>query len=150
VRFDGVLDLRGDVRLTPAATIDKAGYPSSIYFYSIAFDASGALWASAFGDFLASVVKYAGPGMLAGTSSPSPDATIVAGEWLPAGGLAFDNDGRLWLATSDAILQYSDPGALSGEVAARPSATLPVVNEAVPALNAHLLLARPRAGAPAR
>ncbi len=143
LRFDGVRELSGEQTVSPSAAIATSGYlPRSFFFYGMAFDAEGSLWASAQTDGfdLTSVLKFTDPGKLAGTSSPVPAVTI-AGEpdLLPAGGLAFDEEGSLWLATADALKKYGQPLALAGEVNPAPAVVLPVVNDASPALNAHLV-----------
>ena len=141
VRFDGVQRLGGAVTASPTAVIAKVGFAGNIYFYGLAFDANGALWASAaIGDALNSVVKFASPGSLSGSSSPVPDVTIAGvGDWLPAGGLAFDPRGNLWAAASNAIIEYADPGRMSGSVVPAASATMSVFNDAAPTLYSHLV-----------
>jgi ligand-binding sensor domain-containing protein len=141
-RFDRVMDSSGIQGLAPDALIAKSGYPNNVYFYGIAFDASGALWASvSIGNSLNSVMKFADPGSLSGASSPAPAVTIDGGgEALPAGGLAFDAAGQLWLATSSTIVEYADPASYSGILEQpTPAVTLDVVNDATPSLNAHLV-----------
>jgi sugar lactone lactonase YvrE len=149
-RFSAAKSASGAVTLTPDALIAKSGYAGNVYFYGLAFDADGALWASAaIGASLNSVMKFADPGALTGVSSPDPAVTLDGGEEsLPAGGLAFDDQGGLWVASSDKIVQYEAPGGLSGPVKPVPAITLSVVNEAVPALGSHLVFHPPPAGLP--
>jgi ligand-binding sensor domain-containing protein len=147
LRYDHPGNLTGEVVPDPGLVIQNAGYlPESVYFYTIAFDASGALWAAAqtSGFSLTSVMKFANAGKLSGSTSPSPEVTITGElDLLPAGGLAFDGDGSLWLATADAILKYSNPGELSGTVNPMPTVKLGVFNEASPALHARLTFSAP-------
>jgi hypothetical protein len=128
--------------LAPGAVIDKRGFTNDIYFYSIAFDPSGALWAAS-GDgfhYLTSVTEFKNPGALTGRSSPAAAATIQGAlDVLPAGGLAFDRAGNLWEAISGSILMYSGTGALSGTVSPAPATTLTVTGQAVPTTNSHLV-----------
>ena len=140
LRFDSPGTLSGDVTLAPQALIDATGYPNNVYFYSIAFDQNGALWAAAAaGTSLNSIMKLTAPGSLTGRTSPGPALTVVgAGEILPAGGLAFDASGNLWMANSESILMYEGLEALSGVVDVAPSITLEVSNSASPSLNGHL------------
>jgi hypothetical protein len=148
MRFDNPGSQSGDVALTPAAVIDKTGYSNDIYFYSIAFDASGSLWAAS-GDgfhYLTSVTEFKNPGSFQGRSSPPAAATIQgAADQLPAGGLAFDGDGNLWMATVNAFVNYSAPGNLSGNVNPTPAISIKVMGAAAPTTNAHLVLFPPPA-----
>ena len=143
LRFDQPQGRSGDASVAPDAVIEIAGYPDNVYFYSIAFDAGGSLWATAAeGPLENSIMKFARPGALPARSSPAPVLTIAgtaAGDILPAGGLAFDGDGSLWTANSEAILMYSRPGELSGSADPTPARSLPVYNQASPSLNAHLV-----------
>lgn len=142
LRFDDPGSQSGAVTAEPGAVIDKNGYANNLYFYSVAFDASGALWAAS-GDglhYLTSVTKFKDPGSLTGRSSPDAAATIVGdADLLPAGGLAFDSAGNLWMATGESILMYSGPGALSGIVSPGPAITLQVMGHASPTTNTHLV-----------
>ena len=152
VRFEDPRSLSGDVALAPYAVIQNSGYtspwswspqPANVSFFMIAFDSSGALWAAAqtTGFYLSSVMKFANPESLRGSSSPAPAAVIIGEpDLLPAGGMAFDPQGNLWLATADAILQYAEPGELTGEVNPTPAVTLGVFNECSPSLYGHLVL----------
>jgi hypothetical protein len=142
VRFDNPRSKSGDVAESPGAVIDKSGYKNDIFFYSVAFDAAGSLWASS-GDgllYLTSVSEFKDPGSLRGRSSPAAAATIKGtAEALPAGGLAFDANGNLWQANAGAILMYSAPQTLSGTVTPTPAITLTVTRQAAPTTNAHLM-----------
>ena len=142
VRFDHPGDALGEVGLTPGAVIDTSGYSDNSYFYSVAFDATGTLFAAS-GDglhHLTRVTAFGNPGALIGRSSPPPLLTITGEEdLLPAGGLAFDPSGDLWMATGVSILRYSNPAALTGTVAPAPSLTLAVTGLAAPTTNSHLL-----------
>jgi ligand-binding sensor domain-containing protein len=142
LRFDDPRALSGTVAVEPDAVIDKTGYPNNIQFYSAAFDGKGALW-SATGDglhLLTSLTKFEDPGSLAGRSSPDAAATITGGtDLLPAGGLAFDASGDLWLATGNALLKYQAPGKLSGTVNPDPAISLKLSGKAVPSTSSHLL-----------
>jgi hypothetical protein len=142
VRFDNPRSKSGDVAVSPGAVIDKSGYKNDIFFYSVAFDAAGSLWASS-GDgllYLTSVSEFKEPGSLRGRSSPAAAATIKGtADALPAGGLAFDADGNLWQANAGAILMYSAPQNLSGTVNPTPAVTLTVTGHAAPTTNAHLM-----------
>ena len=145
VRFDHPSDVLGEVGLTAGAVIDKSGYADDSYFYSVAFDAAGTLFAAS-GDglhYLTRVTAFGNPGALSGRSSPPPLLTI-SGEpdLLPAGGLAFDRIGDLWMATGVSILRYSNPAALSGTVDPAPSLTLEVTGRDAPTTNSHLLFSR--------
>jgi hypothetical protein len=89
---------------------------------------------------LTSVTEFRDPGSLHGRSSPAVAAAIKgAPDALPAGGLAFDGNGNLWMANADAILMYSDPHALTGTVDATPAITLKVTGKAAPTTNARLM-----------
>jgi ligand-binding sensor domain-containing protein len=142
VRFDHPGDVRGEVELTAGAVIDKSGYADDSYFYSVAFDATGTLFAAS-GDelhYLTRVTAFGNPSALIGRSSPPPLLTITGEEdLLPAGGLAFDRNGDLWMATGVSILRYSNPTALTGTVDPAPSLTLAVTGRDAPTTNSHLL-----------
>ncbi len=142
VRFDHAGDARGEVELAPGAVIDKSGYADNSYFYSVAFDLTGTLFAAS-GDelhYLTRVTAFGDPGTLSGRSSPVPLLTIAGEEdLLPAGGLAFDRTGDLWMATGVSILRYSNPIALTGTVNPAPSLTLAVTGLDAPTTNSHLL-----------
>jgi len=150
LRFDDPRRRSGEVAVAPDAVIEKAGYPGNVYFYALAFDATGALWAAAAAGALEnSIMKFTNPGSLLLRSSPAPAATIAgtaAGDILPAGGLAFDADGNLWTANSETILMYARPGELSGKVDPAPAKTLSVFNQASPSLNSHLVFFPPPQG----
>jgi hypothetical protein len=142
VRFDKPRSQSGDVALAPGAVIDKTGYPNDLFFYAIAFDADGSLWASSADGlhYLTMVSEFKDPGLMKGRASPPAAATIQgAMDVLPAGGLAFDSSGNLWQATAPSILMYSNPRTLSGTVNATPAITLQVTGMAGPATNAHLM-----------
>ena len=141
LRFNDPQGRSGQVTVDPDAVIAISGYPNNVYFYAMAFDGSGALWAAAAsGASLNSIMKFSNPGPLSGRSSPRPVVTIAGpGDILPAGGLAFDHNGNLWTANGAAILMYTRPDALSGDVDPAPAITLNVFNQASPSLNAHLI-----------
>jgi hypothetical protein len=150
VRFDRPGDAQGAVGLSPGAVIDKSGYTDNSYFYSVGFDASGTLFAAS-GDglhYLTRVTAFGDPGALSGRSSPPPLLTMTGEQdLLPAGGLAFDRGGDLWLATGVSILRYSNPAALSGTVDVAPSLTLAVTGLDAPTINSHLLFSQQAPGA---
>jgi ligand-binding sensor domain-containing protein len=141
LRFDKPRGQSGDVALAPSAVIEKDGYANDLYFYSIAFDANGDLWAAS-GDglhHLTSVSEFQNVKSFYGRSSPAAAATITGGtDVLPAGGLAFDGNQNLWMATAQAILMYSGPGELIGTTNPVPAITLNVVGPAEPTTNTHL------------
>ncbi|HEY0467889.1 MAG TPA: hypothetical protein VGC79_27000 [Polyangiaceae bacterium] len=142
LRFDDPLKKKGKVALEPAAVIDKGGYSNNIYFYSVTFDSDGALWtASSDGlHYLTSVTKFADPGSLEGRSSPEAQATIGGpADLLPGGGLAFDSAGNLWMARSNGIVMYPDPGSLSGTVDPATAIDLTVTGDAAVSTSSHLL-----------
>jgi ligand-binding sensor domain-containing protein len=149
LRFDAPGALSGDVARAPDAVIEKSGYAHDRYFYSAAFDADGALWAAS-GDglhYLTSVTKFTDPGLLQGRSSPGPAAMITGdADLLPAGGLAFDRAGNLWMATGESIVMYSNPRALRGVANPAPAVALKVAGRAAPTTNTHLVFL-PAAGA---
>jgi sugar lactone lactonase YvrE len=93
----------------------------------LAFDASGALWVS--NQNADTVVRF-GASQLLVSGSPVPEATIGddgSGDLERPFGLAFDASGDLWVANiegPDAVLRFSDPGALSGSVDPTAAATL--------------------------
>ena len=152
LRFDNPLKKKGTLALDPGAVIDKSGYDDNQYFYSIAFDSSGALWAAS-GDglhYLTSVTEFADPGSLEGRSSPDVTAKIMGpADLLPAGGIAFDATGNLWMARGNGLVMYSDPGSLSGTVSPDADLTIDVKGDAVPSTNSHLSFAPlPSANAP--
>src|SRR5262249_19156835 len=138
-----------DVSLAPSAFIDKSAYPNNQYFYSVAFDGEGNLWAAS-GDglhYLTSVTVFENPGTLTGRSSPAPFLTITGGkDLLPAGGLAFDDDGDLWMATGESLLLYSKPGDLRGTVDPNPVITIDLTSRVAPTTNSHLVFSSPRLG----
>jgi ligand-binding sensor domain-containing protein len=153
LRFDDPGSQSGDVALTPGAVIEKDGYAKNLYFYSVAFDAGGALWAAS-GDglhYLTSVTEFKDPASLLGRSSPAAAATITGdADLLPAGGLAFDGAGNLWMATGESIVMYSGPPELSGIVSPAPAITLKVAGRAAPTTNSHLVFFPPPTGSVAR
>jgi hypothetical protein len=143
LRFDDPRSRTGDVALTPSAVVEKTGYPNNLYFYSVAFDAGGALWAASSDGlhYLTSVTEFKDPGSLNGRSSPAAAGTITGEpDLLPAGGLAFDSARNLWMATGVSILMYSEPGELSGMANPAPAITLDLVGKAAPSTNTHLVL----------
>src|SRR5689334_12569264 len=78
----------------PTVTLTGVEHPTTL-----AFDAAGALWVS---DNQANrIVKY-GPARLAGSGAPAPDVIIdsLPGSLNIPAGLAFDADGRLWVANT--------------------------------------------------
>jgi hypothetical protein len=151
LRFDDPRSRSGDVAVAPGAVIEKSGYPDDTYFYSAAFDARGDLWAAS-GDglhYLTSVTEFKDPGSLHGRSSPAPAAKITGGrDLIPAGGIAFDGPGNLWMATGESIVMYSATRELSGVVDPAPAITLDVAGKASPATNTHLLFFPTTHGAP--
>ena len=142
VRFDDPRAQAGGAVLTPGAVIDKTGYPNDLYFYSVAFDAAGDLWAAS-GDglhHLTSVTEFVDPASFHGRSSPTPAGTILGGvDIIPAGGLAFDGAGNLWMATGESILMYPNPGRLAGTANPNPAITLGLVGPSSPTTNTHLV-----------
>jgi ligand-binding sensor domain-containing protein len=153
LRFDNPAAQSGDVALQPAAMIDKTGYPNNIYFYSVAFDAAGSLWAASSDGlhYLTSITEFANPGGLVGRSNPAPAATITgAMDLLPAGGIAFDGAGNLWFETGESICMYSNAGSLNGTVNPDPAVTLQVAGRASPTTNSHLVFFPPPGSAAAQ
>lgn len=144
LRYDAPGDLSGDTRPTPGAVLEKDGFRENVYFYSVAFDAQGALWAAS-GDgyhYLASVSRFEQPEGWSGRISPEASATLAGvRDALPAGGLAFDADGALWLANYSSLSRYDSPGDLSGWVEDEPAVRISLMGDAAPALHAHLVLA---------
>jgi ligand-binding sensor domain-containing protein len=145
LRFDQPASASGQVTLTPGAVIEASGYDDDSYFYSVAFDGYGTL-ISASGDelhHLTRLTAFAYPGALSGRSSPTPTFMISGEEdLLPAGGLAFDDDGSVWMATGVSVLRYADPSALTGTVDVAPTLTLGVTTAHAPSTNSHLLLVK--------
>jgi sugar lactone lactonase YvrE len=144
LRFDRPSSASGQVTVTPGAVIDTSGYTDDSYFYSVAFDAGGTLVAASADGLhhLTRLSGFANPAGLTGRSSPAP-LFMISGEedLLPAGGLAFDQAGDVWMATGVSILRYSNPSALTGTVDVAPSLTLGVTAAHAPSINSHLLLA---------
>ncbi len=92
VRFDPS-QLAAGGRPAPAVTITGVGHPAGI-----AFDAEGALWMS---DNLVNRLFKFGAAKLATSGTPAPDVVITAGTAFSLKtpvGLAFDADGKLWVA----------------------------------------------------
>jgi sugar lactone lactonase YvrE len=92
VRFDPA-QLAAGGQLVPAVTIEGLGHPAGI-----AFDADGALWMS---DDQANRLFKFGAAKLAASGGPAPDVVITAGTAFSLKtptGLAFDADGKLWVA----------------------------------------------------
>lgn len=143
LRFDDPAARSGDVALEPDAVIEKDGYDNNLYFYSAAFDANHDLWtASADGyHYLTSLTKFADPASLTGRSSPAAAVTIAGNrDVLPAGGLAFDGAGNIWMATGASLVMYSSPGDLSGKVDPAAAVTIMVKGDAAPSINTHLIM----------
>jgi sugar lactone lactonase YvrE len=120
VRIDSPAHLSGDVVAAPSAIISTGEA-----YAAIAFDAAGALWVTAAqSGYIA--LRFDQPATLAGTVSPTPAARVALPSDKPlfAGGMAFDDDGALWIAMSDRILKLSSPGSLTGSVNADPAVVL--------------------------
>jgi hypothetical protein len=148
VRFDNPRGQSGPAALAPGAVINKTGFANDIYFYSVAFDASGSLWASSSDGlhYLTSITEFKNPGSLRGRSSPAAAATIQgAMDVLPAGGLAFDVAGNLWMTTGGSVLMYSNPSSLTGSVKTSPAVDIELDVTYAPTTNSHLLFFPPPA-----
>jgi sugar lactone lactonase YvrE len=94
VRYEPV-QLSTGGRQVPSVTLTGIGRPTAV-----AFDASGALWVS---DGNANRIARYGAAKLAASGAPAPDVVISGGAstlQAPAG-LAFDTDGRLWVANGE-------------------------------------------------
>jgi sugar lactone lactonase YvrE len=92
VRFDAS-QLAAGGQPVPAVTIEGIGHPASI-----AFDADGALWMS---DNLTNRLFKFGAAKIAASGGPAPDVVITAGTAFSLKspqGIAFDADGKLWVA----------------------------------------------------
>src|SRR5687768_3739069 len=93
VRYEPVqLDAGG--RQVPRVTLTGIGRPTAL-----AFDATGALWVS---DLESNRIVRYGPTKLAASGAPAPDVSInsVASSLEVPTGIAFDAEGRLWVANS--------------------------------------------------
>lgn len=130
LRFDNPQSLTGNITPTPNAVIDADGY-SDLGFDMIAFDSDGALWVTGCQGIIPCVdfvMKFGDPSALSGVSSPTPATRITVGNTVSVSGLAFDSDGGLWVAQAGGgiqkIINYTDPGSLSGNVTPTPAITL--------------------------
>jgi sugar lactone lactonase YvrE len=147
LRFDNPRSQSGDVAVAPGAVIDKKGYSNDIYFYGVAFDPSGSLWASSSDGlhYLTSLTEFKDPGSLQGRSSPAAAATIQGvADVLPAGGVVFDGGGNLWMATAAQLVMFSGTSSLSGMVNPTANVIIQVTTGAeAPTTNSHLVFFPP-------
>ena len=106
----------------PRVTLTGVAHPTTL-----AFDAAGALWVS---DNQANRLAKFGPAKLAASGAPAPDVIIdsLPGSLNIPAGLAFDADGRLWVANTGGrtILAFTPAqlavgGALNPAVVITPS-----------------------------
>jgi sugar lactone lactonase YvrE len=109
VRYEPVQLSAGGPQV-PTVTLTGIGRPTAL-----AFDATGALWVS---DNRANRIMKYGVGKLAASGAPAPDVTLGGGVTTldtPAG-LAFDADGRLWVANSAArtLVAFTPPQLATG------------------------------------
>lgn len=93
VRYEPV-QLAGGGALRPTVTLAGLGHPTTL-----AFDSDGALWCS---DSRANRIAKFDASRLATSGAPAPDVVIesVGNSLRTPAGIAFDADGRLWVANS--------------------------------------------------
>jgi ligand-binding sensor domain-containing protein len=145
LRFDDPLGVVGQMSPEPDALIEKSGFSNNIFFYSVAFDAEGSLWAaSADGlHYLTSITKFENPNGLTGRGSPRVAASLLgARDELPAGGLTLDDHGNLWLATASALVMYRDVAKFEGMVDPPADRRIQLDGRAAPTTNSHLVFHR--------
>lgn len=121
VRIDHAGALTGDVAAVPSAVISTGEA-----YGSLAFDATGSLWLTAARDGSWFVLRFSDPGSLTGVVAPTPAARVrlqVTGATF-VGGIGFDANGGLWVATSAALVKLAHADRLAGESSAEPSVTL--------------------------
>lgn len=129
LRFIDPLNKTGTITPTPDAVIIDDGYgPQFSWSGMLAFDASGAIWATGCQglpcvDF---VMKFSNP-VFAGVVSPSPNQRLTLGDGRLANGMAFDAAGDLWMVWDGlgrAIVRIANPGSLGGTATATAATTL--------------------------
>jgi|GEM_PF-713220 len=88
----------------PSVTISATAASLSRPF-GLAFDGSGSLWVTNFGN--STVVKFTSP-QLASTGSPAPSVILSANALNGPSALAFDNGGNLWVVntTAQTLVQF--------------------------------------------
>jgi hypothetical protein len=121
LRFDHAGALTGEVAAAPSAILttgDALG--------SLAFDGVGSLWLTAARDGSSFVLRISEPGSLAGAVAPAPAvrARLQTKGATFAGGLGFDANGGLWIATSAALVKLAHADRLAGESSVEPAVTL--------------------------
>lgn len=96
----------------------------------LAFDASGNLWIANTGN--ATVVAFT-PAQLAGTGSPAPHIVLTStgGSLTFPTGLAFDNDGSLWVVGGDGALTKFTAASLAASGAPEPSVRLDIAGHSL-------------------
>jgi sugar lactone lactonase YvrE len=73
------------------------------------------------------LVRFDDPSAIVGTDAVAPDATISVTGYSGTGAsaaLAFDDQGRLWLAFTSALVRIDDPASPAGSVSVTPDAAL--------------------------
>ena len=86
---------------------------------------AGRLYVMLFGN--QQLVRFDDPSAIVGTDAVTPDATISVTGYSGTGSsaaLAFDGDGRLWLAFTSALVRIDDPVSPTGSVSLTPDAAL--------------------------
>jgi sugar lactone lactonase YvrE len=100
LRFINPQSLTGNITPTPDGVIIRDGYGAGFGFSGmLAFDASGALWATGCQGLTPCVdfaVKFSNP-VFAGVSSPNPNVRLTLGDNRSSNGMAFDAGGSLWI-----------------------------------------------------
>jgi hypothetical protein len=129
LRFIDPLNRTGTITPTPDAVLIRDGYgPQFGWSGTLAFDATGALWATGCQglpcvDF---VMKFSNP-VFAGVVSPSPNQRLTLGSGRQANGMAFDAAGDLWMiwdGLGRGIVRIANPGSLGGTATATAATTL--------------------------
>jgi sugar lactone lactonase YvrE len=145
LRIDRPISLTGSVTAAPTAVVSTGEA-----YTSIAFDAGGALWITGTlqGYF---AIRIDSPSTIMGVVTPKPAARIglpVTTGVAFVGGLAFDSDRALWVATSNRILKLATPNEFSGEVTGIPKVTLGLPPAVMPGLASKLVFQPKPAGVP--
>jgi sugar lactone lactonase YvrE len=130
MRFINPQNLTGTIVRNPDGVILADGYGAQVGFSGmLAFDAGGNLWVSGDEGSAPSVsflMKFANP-VFAGVSSPPPNVRLTLGNSRTPNGMAFDDEGSLWLiqdgSGSRSIVKFTNPGSL-GNGNATPSISL--------------------------
>lgn len=135
LRFDHPQDRSGTVALYPTAIISGGDA-----YAALAFDATGALWLTgAGGGYFVERIDH--PEALAGAMTPTPDVRLLLpaqGGVRFAGGMAFDDDGALWVAMSNRLVRVSGARLLTGSHEAMPDVVLGTTS--APDLSSKLVL----------